>query len=95
MPKIIVAVLFLFVLTDAAIASSTTLICPGDAPAAVSSAYENGWVPFKSGVKGPRAGLEFLLGHPSEMASLVPDSQRRRGLTLESTWRLTEASDHY
>jgi hypothetical protein len=94
MRKTILFVLCLSACATAA-AAPTTFSCPQHAPVAASAQPQNGWAVYKSKQQGEANGLDFLLGHPRDMASLAPDTQRTRGARVESTWVLTEASDHY
>jgi hypothetical protein len=82
-------------MNPAAHAAPLVLNCPATVSVAASAQAPAGWeaVPSTQPLSFNNIGL--FSGHPREMASLVPDTQRRSGKQLLSAWRLPGASERY
>ena len=54
-----------------------------------------GWQSFDSQDAHPLAGVSLSEGHPSELATLVPTSDRKQGKVAVTTWSFIPSKDGY
>ncbi len=90
-----VALFWAVFVNPAAHAAPLVLSCPASLSVAASAQAPAGWEAVPSTQPLSLNNISLFSGHPREMASLVPDSQRRRGKQLLSTWSLTGGSEGY
>ena len=76
-------------------AAPLVLNCPATINVAASAQAPAGWEAVPSTQPLSFSHVSLFSGHPREMASLVPDTQRRSGKQLLSTWSLPGGSDRY
>jgi hypothetical protein len=79
----------------AAQAAPLVLSCPATVSVAASAQAPAGWEAVPSTQPLSFSNVSLFSGHPREMASLVPDTQRRSGKQLLSTWNLPGGSERY
>lgn len=76
-------------------ATPLVLTCPARLQLSESTQPPAGWQLVPGTEPRAFAGLGVYSGPPQEMASLVPDTQRRKGKQVQSVWRFNADSDQH
>lgn len=83
------------VMAHAAQAAPVVLSCPQSIDVSESGKPPAGWEFAATAQPRGFQSLTLFSGHPREMASLAPDSQRRKGQVLSSSWKIADSEKHW